>query len=342
MLKMLKLRKYKKRAKDNLKEIKKILKKKKALIDPEKIEAVQNEIEEIEIFMDQCGSPEELEERFVEFDSVVAPVIKPFKKSVIQEYAEALIVAVLLATVIRTFIVQAFKIPTGSMQPTLHGANYYGRGDRILVNKFIYGAKSPTGIMFTDIKLPYFQLPKLRKPERGDVVVFSTAGISLLDEDEQKKDFIKRLVGLPGDKIEILGLKTEHLYTYCEYCGEVKRIVNPVRFFKDDGKAYIYGECSRCRHRLENGPIGPQEGVVLVNDKVLDEPEFFKKVVYLNEGPYGERYKSIIVPENSYFVLGDNSPSSKDSRFWGYVPEKNMRGCAFFIYWPFQRLSVIK
>ena len=342
MLKMLKLRKYKKRAKDNLKQIKKILKKKKNIIGEDKVSLVQNEIEQIELFMAQCTSPEELENQFVEFDSVVAPIIKPFKKSVIQEYAEALIVAVILATIIRTFIVQAFKIPTGSMQPTLHGANYYGQGDRILVNKFIYGAKSPTGIMFTDIKLPYFQLPEMREPKRGDVVVFTTSGISLLDEDEQKKDFIKRLIGVPGDKIEILGLKTEKLYTHCEYCGEVKRIVNPVRFYKDDGKAYISGECSRCRHRLESGPIGPREGVILVNDKVVDEPEIFKKIVYLNEGPYGQRYKAIIVPEKSYFVLGDNSPSSKDSRFWGYVPEKNLRGSAFFIYWPPQRISVIK
>ncbi|MCD6459959.1 signal peptidase I [bacterium] len=342
MLRILKLRKYKKRAKENLKEIKKILRKKKSVIDPEKIELIKNEVNDIENFIGHCTDPDELETRFVHFDSVVSPIIKPFKKSVLQEYAEAFIVAIILATIIRTFLVQAFKIPTGSMQPTLHGAHYYGTGDRILVNKFIYGAKSPTGIMFTDITLPYFQLPKLREPKRGDVIVFTTRGISLLDKDDQKKDFIKRLVGLPGDKIEISGLPIEKLYTKCEYCGEVRLIVNPVRIFKSDGKAYISGECSRCRHHLENGPIGDKEGVVLINGKVLDKPEIFKKIIYFNQGPFGERYKSIMVPEKSYFAMGDNSNNSKDSRFWGFVPEKNLRGSAFLKYWPLNRFSIIK
>ncbi|MBI5043217.1 MAG: signal peptidase I [Nitrospirae bacterium] len=103
------------------------------------------------------------------------------KRSLIREYIEAIAIAILLALVIRTFIIQAFKIPSGSMIPTLD------IGDHILVSKFIYGIRIP----YTDIKLLDF-----KKPNRGDIIVF------IYPEDE-KKDFIKRVIGVPGDKIEI-------------------------------------------------------------------------------------------------------------------------------------------
>jgi signal peptidase I len=107
------------------------------------------------------------------------------KKSAFREYAEAILIALLLALVIRTFVVQAFKIPSGSMEPTLE------IGDHILVNKFIYGMKIP----FTSIHL----FP-LEKPQRGDVIVF----IYPLDTS---KDFIKRVVAVEGDTVRIINKK---------------------------------------------------------------------------------------------------------------------------------------
>ncbi len=115
----------------------------------------------------------------------VIPGTRTKRKSVIREYAEAIVIAVLLALFIRTFIVQAFKIPSGSMKPTLLV------GDHILVNKFIYGVKIP----FTDKSLI-----ELSQPKRGDVVVFKYP----LDT---KKDYIKRVIGLPGDKVELVNKK---------------------------------------------------------------------------------------------------------------------------------------
>lgn len=102
-------------------------------------------------------------------------------KSKVREYAEAIIIAVIIALFIRTFVVQAFKIPSGSMKPTLQ------IGDHILVNKFIYG-----------VKIPYIQktLIPIREPERGDIVVF-------LYPQDRSKDFIKRVIGVGGDVIEI-------------------------------------------------------------------------------------------------------------------------------------------
>ena len=105
------------------------------------------------------------------------------RKSVVREYAEAIAIAILLALVIRTLIVQAFTIPSGSMMDTMLV------GDYILVNKFLYGPELP----LTD-----YRLPALRHPERGDIIVFKYP-------QDEKRDFIKRIVGLPGEQVQIRG-----------------------------------------------------------------------------------------------------------------------------------------
>lgn len=187
------------------------------------------------------------------------------KKSVWRDWTESIIVAFFLAMVIRAFVVQAFKIPTGSMRMTLI------EGDLILVNKFIYGAKVP----FLN-----FWLPAVRSPQRGDVVVF-------IYPEDKKKDFIKRLVGLPGETIEIKG------------------------------------------------------GSIYINGQPATEP-IFNQIYYYNRGDFSAEGQKITVPQNSYFVLGDNSTSSKDSRFWGFVPKENLLGQALIIYWPLNRIRQIK
>ena len=105
------------------------------------------------------------------------------RKSLVREYAEAIGIAVLLALVIRTFVVQAFTIPSGSMMDTLLV------GDYILVNKFIYGSEVP----FTELRVPGF-----RDPHRGDIIVFKYP-------QDEKRDFIKRIIGTPGDRVQVRG-----------------------------------------------------------------------------------------------------------------------------------------
>lgn len=107
------------------------------------------------------------------------------KKHIVREYAESIIIAVILAMVIRTFVVQAFKIPSGSMEETL------AIGDHILVSKFLYGTKIP----FTNTRLV-----KIRDPQRGDVVVFEYP-------EDPSKDFIKRVIGTPGDTVQVINKK---------------------------------------------------------------------------------------------------------------------------------------
>jgi len=187
------------------------------------------------------------------------------RKSAVREWVESIVVAFILATIIRTFVIQAFKIPTGSMRSTLL------EGDLILVNKFIYGAKIP----FTDLSLP-----ALMQPKRGDVIVF-------IYPDSPKKDFIKRLAGLPGETLEI------------------------------------------------------KNGTVYVNDKPLID-SIFNQRYYYNRGEFGQEGRKIKIPDDNFFVLGDNSATSQDSRYWGFVPYKNLLGRAILIYWPLQRIRIIR
>ena len=189
------------------------------------------------------------------------------RKSEIREWTESIVIALILALFIRQFIVQAFKIPTGSMRMTLI------EGDRILVNKFIYGAEIP---------LVGTRLPAVRLPQRGDVVVFRYP-------EDPKKDFIKRLVALPGEAMEIR-----------------------------NGSIYING--------------------VLNKDQLIQNRYYYNRP----ESDFGKEGQVIKVPEGSYYVLGDNSSSSRDSRYWGFVPKKNVLGQAMVVYWPPNRIRVIK
>ena len=183
--------------------------------------------------------------------------LKKFLKSIFnRENVEVVVTAVILALIIRTFVVQAFKIPTGSMRPTLI------EGDRILVNKFIY---------------------RFTKPKRGDIIVFKYP-------EDKKKDFIKRLIALEGETVSI-----------------------------DDGDIWV-------------------DGILVEN------PQKIKQIYYYNkpDAPFGADQSNVNVPESSYFVLGDNSASSRDSRYWGFVPKEYLVGKAFIIYWPLNRLRLLE
>lgn len=217
------------------------------------------------------------------------------KKGTFREYAEALGTAILIALIIRAFVIEAFKIPSGSMMPTL------SIGDHIFVNKFIYGLRIPfTKIHFLDI----------REPERGDVVVF-------IYPVEEGKDFIKRIVGVPGDRIRINGKNT-----------------------------WINGE-KLPKHPLEISPYPDDRRRLLVeNDKTQTIPfvrgwqdfEFYdERLGQIEHLVQYERHLErpafdAVVPPGHYFVMGDNRDNSADSREWGFVPAENIKGKAMFVW----------
>jgi len=189
-------------------------------------------------------------------------------RSILREYFEALLIAVIFATFARSYVVQAFKIPTGSMEQNLL------IGDHILVNKFVYGpASSP---------LEGYLLPR-RQVERGDVVVFKFP-------DEPSRDFIKRCIGLPGDHIELV-----------------------------DKQLFV------------NGDLVEDEGFTYHTD-----PRTYPRSLYLHDSyRFRDNFGPYTVPEGHYFFLGDNRDNSNDSRFWGTVPAKFIKGRAFMVYWSF-------
>lgn len=186
------------------------------------------------------------------------------KKSTIRETIEAVVIAFVIALVIRTFVIQAFKIPSGSMIPTLQ------IGDHILVNKFLLG--TPVDIPFTSINL--FDMPGLRKPGKGDIIVFK------YPQDPQR-DFIKRVIGVSGDIVEA---RDKEVFV------NGRKLVEP----------YV---------QHADSDIKPRD---------VDRRDNF--------GP-------VLVPEGSVFVMGDNRDQSYDSRFWGFVDVKQIKGKAIIIYW---------
>lgn len=205
-------------------------------------------------------------------------------KGAIRENVEALIIALILALFIRTFIVQAFKIPTGSMLDTLQ------IGDHILVNKFIYG-----------IKLPFVQktLIPVSKPKKGDIVVF----IYPID----KRDFIKRVVAVEGDTLEI---RNKKIYINGEWEGHK----DYERFASDEIIP----------------PVIPKNEFESI---WLEQIHKFGEVQGLDKRFVKDNFGPITIPKDKIFVMGDNRDNSHDSRFWGFVPLESVKGKAFIIYW---------
>lgn len=189
--------------------------------------------------------------------------------------------------VVRSFIVEPFRIPSGSMIPTLH------IGDFVLVNKFDYGLRCPVGTC---------KLLPIGEPKRGDVVVFLYPGRGP-DDPHRGEDFIKRVIGVPGDTIRYVDKKLS---------------INgrPVPL-KPDGSMYWSGSFWQIYDETLDG----HQHQIMLNPAI--PPHDFVGTV----------------PPHAYFVMGDNRDDSDDSRYWGFVPEANLRGRAFFIWmsWDFQK-----
>ncbi len=190
------------------------------------------------------GKREKMKKNNEDINNLKKKDIKKGKKSMIRELLETVISAGIIAFIIITFIGQVTIVRGASMEPTLHD------NERLIANKISY---------------------RFETPERGEIIIFKPPL-------EIKRNYIKRIIGVPGDKIEITG------------------------------------------------------GEIYLNDKKLEEA-YVKKRSYENMPP-------TIVPDDSFFVLGDNRPNSSDSRFWGFVPRKNVVGRAWVIFWPLNKIRI--
>lgn len=267
--------------------------------------------------------------------STTAKKGKPQKKSKVNEYFNALVYAAIVAFIIKVFLFEAYRIPTGSMEKTLLV------GDFLIVTKFTYGATTPRTIPFTNIRLPYIQLPGFKDPKQGDVIVFDYPGDRDQIESAEQINYIKRCVALPGDKLQIIN-KTLYVND--------KVFPNPPDAILD-GKSRPSG---LAEYRIfpkgsgwnedNYGPVTvPKKGdLIEINNLNFDTWKYFvmkegNKIelrndkVFVNgqELPNGQ-YQ---VQRDYLFMMGDNRNNSADSRFWGFMPTENIVGEAFMIYW---------
>ena len=198
------------------------------------------------------------------------------------EWAKIFFVSVLLFVVIRTFLVEAFKIPSGSMENTLQ------IGDFLLVNKLVYGA---------DVPFTHKRLPRLRDPQRGDVIVFEYPG-------DLTKYFVKRLEGVPGDTVEMRD-------------GTLIR------------NSHIVSE----RYVEHTEPdVDPQQDEFRWQRDYLVKTAAAAGVAY---HPSRNNWGPLVVPEGNYLALGDNRDNSYDSRYWGWVADSLIKGQPFVIYYSY-------
>jgi signal peptidase I len=204
------------------------------------------------------------------------------------EYARSFFPVIFIVLLLRSFLVEPFRIPSGSMMPTLL------IGDFILVNKFAYGVRLP--VLHTKII-------ENGEPQRGDIVVFRFP-------HDPSVDYIKRVIGLPGDRIQyvdkqiIINGKPIKQTPLDVYQGVGKG--------KDNTGATLIAE-----------DLGSVSHDILIRENQASQPGRF----ILSEG--------VIVPEGHYFAMGDNRDNSNDSRFWGFIPEGNLVGKAFFRWMSF-------
>ena len=196
------------------------------------------------------------------------------------EWAKTFVIAVGLFLVVRAFLFEAFKIPSGSMENTLLV------GDFLFVNKATYGAQIP----FT-----HFRLPALQQPQRGDVVVF-------IYPVDGKTNFVKRLVGVPGDTLEMRD-------------GVLVRNGVPLR------ESYV---------THSDPDVDPSN-----EEFRWQRPYLVSTAEARASHPSRNNWGPLIVPQRNYFVLGDNRDNSLDSRYWGFVPDSLLKGRPLVVYYSY-------
>jgi len=223
------------------------------------------------------------------------------------EYAKSFFPVILIVFAIRSFLVEPFKIPSGSMIPTLQV------GDFILVNKFTYGIRLP---------IVNRKLVQVNDPQRGDVMVFHYP-------ENPSLDYIKRVVAVSGDSVEYRDKRL--------WINGVEQPQQP-----DGDYNYVETGLNFVHTEKRRETLGGREHAMLVNPEVptlrLDSVAEFKG---RENCVYGRESARCKVPEGHYFMLGDNRDNSRDSRYWGFVPDNQIVGKAFFIWMNFSDLKRI-
>jgi signal peptidase I len=267
----------------------------------------------------------------------MAQISKKKKKPTFEERLRSfgsLLGTLIVVLFIQSFFIQGYSTPTGSMLNTIL------IGDKMFFNQFLYGGSTPRFIPFTEIKLPYWQLPAIREPRRNDIVNFEFPGFRDEIEPSTKVQYLKRIVGQPGDVIEV---KDKVLFVNGQGFFKPPNMQFADRNIQPKGRpdSEIFPRGSMWS-RDNYGPLKiPSKGdvITLSKDNYLHWDTFIKreghKIEMKPDGKIfidGNETTTYTVQRNYYFMMGDNRDNSLDSRYWGFVPRENVVGKAWFVY----------
>lgn len=219
------------------------------------------------------------------------------------DWTAGLFPVIAIVFVLRSFLFEPFKIPTGSMIPTLLV------GDLILVNKYHYGIRLP---------VVHTKLFSLNEPSRGDVAVFRYP-------EDPRVDYIKRIVGLPGDEV-----------SYADKRLTINGVPVPTRPLAD-----FYDETAMRYQKQFAETLGNVEHRIQIDETRSGVVSGVGSFPHRDRCSYGAQGMRCVVPPGHYFVMGDNRDNSLDSRYWGFVPDDHLKGRAFFVWMNFGDLSRI-
>ncbi|MBN1398067.1 MAG: signal peptidase I [Bacteroidetes bacterium] len=257
---------------------------------------------------------------------------KKSRASSLAEYGKIIIITVFAALLLKTFVVDAYQIPSASMEQTLQ------IGDFLLVNKLSYGFHSPGRLSKIAGTAPSFLIPFFKNIGRGDVIVFK------FPEDKkfrsEKTYYIKRCIGLPGDTVEI---KAGLVYVNNVFIPFPPNSVRPDDPAKNSIRQYntLFPENSNFS-RTNYGPVIVPKKNEIVNlntetlprlRKIIEQEGHTVRIIDNTTVVDGKEIHEYCIEKNYYFVLGDNRDNSLDSRYWGFLPEKQIIGEALIIYW---------
>lgn len=234
-----------------------------------------------------------------------------------KEWFEALLIAAVFAAVIRVFVVESYRIPTSSMEQTLLA------GDFLFVNKFVYGARVP----MTD-----YRLPSVDTVERGDIIVFKFP-------QDRSLNYIKRCVALPGDTVEIrdrrLLVNDEEfaLPPHAQFLGSMMPQGQPDAQIFPRYSGFNKDNYGPLRVPAAGDVVRLDRSTIMTYGKLITDEGHRVAVAgerVLVDGVPTDRYT---IEQNYYFAMGDNRDNSLDSRYWGFLPEKDLVGQALMVYW---------
>jgi signal peptidase I len=259
---------------------------------------------------------------------------KPLKSGGFTGFIRDLVYAAVAVLIINSFLLASFEVPTGSMEDTVK------IGDRLFVNKFIYGGVTPYTIPLTSIRIPHFRVPGFRSVQRGDVIVFDWPGSRDQVAKPNQTWYLKRCIALPGDTLSI-EQRVVHINGNKMLNPEHGKYLRPAPLPADYWNPNIFPRGSGFNEDNYGPIVVPKKGMTLN----LNSQSFLLWEVFIRREGHtaelmgdkilidGQNASSYVVARDYIFAMGDNRDNSLDSRFWGFAPMEDIIGKPMLVYW---------